>query len=536
MIDKLAMLHPEMALFVTTCVVLALGLSKSSMWRKACAPATGIGLIVALYLSLQSPTTDGMFPNMLPYAKSLIAAMGLLMLPLMGGTVDVWRERSFKKSNSFDPLRVTKGEFYAFFLFSLMGVMLCASADDLIWLFLAMELTSLPTYVMVAMSSPRLRSQEAGVKYFFLGAMSAAIFLYGFAMLYGATGTTQLQDIAIQLHTNGLGMLSTIGLVMALIGVSFKIASVPMHFYTPDVYQGAASPVSAFLAFAPKAAGFLVLIQLLSTVGWQWGPAGHSLPDALRTAMWIIAALTMTVGNVLAFVQTNAKRMLAYSSIAHSGYMLVGLLVGPGKTIATNGLGASMFYLLVYGVMTVGAFAVIASLEKHDENGELVEAETLDDLRGLFRSRPGLAWVMTLCALSLLGMPPLLGFWGKLTLFTAGVSAGEIVLVVIMGVNSAIAAFYYLRFIRAAMLEERGDEERPVLTEAFGRRVAAGLSGVGVVALVIWASQLQRASDHAMQPNERIELFAPSAAQTMAPADAVEQSADSEPIVLVNKH
>ena len=531
MIEKLPYLHPEMAIFAAACVVMVLGLSRSALIRSLSAWITGLGLVAALVLSLRSPTTDGLFPAMQPYIKALVAAFGLLALPLMGGTVDRWYEQQVGKGESFDPLRVTRGEFYAFYLLSLMGVMLCATADDLIWLFLALELTSLPTYVMVAISTPRRRSQEAGVKYFFLGALAAATFLYGFTMLYGATGTTSIPDIAIQFHSHGLGLIGTLGLVMALLGVSFKVAAVPMHMYTPDVYQGAASPVSAFLAFVPKAAGFIVLIQLLATVGWSFGANGSSLPEALRLTMWVIAALTMTVGNVLASLQTNAKRMLAYSSIAHSGYMLVGLIVGPGDTIATNGLAASMFYLLTYAVMNLGAFAVLACLNKHDRNGDLVEIETLDDLRGLHASRPTLAWAMTLCALSLMGLPPILGFWGKFTLFTAGISAGEISLIVVMGINSAIAAFYYLKLVRAVMLDERDpDEDRPILTDVPGRRLAAALSGAGVLVVVIWASQLQSASDKATAINERILLFGNAVSLTaQTPAGAPKLTPDLSP-------
>ena len=508
MTEKLALLHPEMALFAATCLVLALGLSRSAFWRAASAPMTGIALAVAFVLALRSPVTNGLFPHFLGYSKAMIAGIGLLLLPLMAGTVDREYERRVGRGVAFDAMRVTRGEFYAFFLLSLTGAMLCATADDLIWLFLAMELTSLPTYIMVAMSTPRLRSQEAGVKYFFLGALAAATTLYGFALLYGATGSTRLEDLAIQFHGGGFGTIATLGMTLALVGVSFKIAAAPMHFYTADVYQGAASPVSAFLAFTPKAAGLIVLIQLLATVGWGWGPQGASLPEALRVTLWAIAALTMTLGNVLALLQSSAKRLLAYSSIAHSGYMLVGLIAGPGETVARNGLGAAMFYMVCYGVMNLGAFAVLACLEKRDETGALVEADSLDDLRGLFATRPILAWAMTLCALSLLGMPPLLGFWGKLVLFTSGIGAGELSLVLVMAINSAVAAYYYLRLVRAAMLDVRDpDDDRPVVTEVLGRRVAASLSAAGVIVVVAFASSLQSASAVATTPNERLELF-----------------------------
>ncbi|RMH25678.1 MAG: NADH-quinone oxidoreductase subunit N [Planctomycetota bacterium] len=508
MSEKLALLHPEMVLFAATCVVMVLGLARSAVWRSACAWLTGGALAAAFVLALRSPVTDGLFPHFLAYTKAMIAGVALLILPVMSGTVDRWYERRVAKGAAFDALRVTRGEFYAFFLLSVTGVMLCATADDLIWLFLALELTSLPTYIMVAISTPRVRAQEAGVKYFFLGALAAATFLYGFAMLFGATGSTSLDAITIQFRGEGLSTIATLGLVMALVGVSFKIAAAPMHFYTADVYQGAASPVSAFLAFMPKAAGLIVLIQLLATVGWSWGEAGDALPDAIRVALWVIATLTMTIGNTLALLQSSAKRLLAYSSIAHSGYMLVGLIAGPGGTVARNGLAAAMFYLLCYGVMNLGAFAVLASLEVRGRDGEPAEADAIDDLRGLFRVRPGLAWAMTLCALSLLGLPPLLGFWGKLVLFTSAIGAGEIGLVVVMGLNSAVAAFYYLRLVRASMLDERDpDAERPIVTEALGRRLAAGLSAAGVVGVVVFASTLQSASHAAATPNPRYDEF-----------------------------
>jgi len=525
MIEKLAQLHPEIALFITTCVVLALGLWRSSVVRAATPWVAGLGLAIAAFFSLRSPEGDGVLPQLLPYAKTLTALIGLAILPLLSGAVDRWYEREVRRGGApFDPMRVTQGEFYAFFLFSLTGVMLCATADDLIWLFLALELTSLPTYVMVAMSTPRLRAQEAGVKYFFLGALSAATFLYGFALLYGATGATALTEIQTALAQGELSPMAVLGLVLAIAGVSFKIAAAPMHFYTPDVYQGAASPVSAYLAFAPKAAGFIVLIYLLATVGWSWGPEGAALPEAIRVLLWVMAAATMTIGNVLALLQRSVKRLLAYSSIAHSGYMVVGLIAGPGDgRIASNGLAATLFYLLCYGVMNMGAFAVLACLSRRNEQGEMEEADDFEDIRGLVSWRPGLAWAMTLCALSLLGLPPLLGFWGKLMLFTSIIAAGEIPLAIVLGVNSAIAAFYYLRLVATTMLEAPDPEvERPMLTSMRGRRLAAGLSAAGVVVVVIWTSSLQSASHRAAQvaPLRLVEASSPDAPVAARPDDA----------------
>ncbi|MFG0275350.1 MAG: NADH-quinone oxidoreductase subunit N [Phycisphaerales bacterium] len=519
MIEKLQLLHPEILLFAVTCVVMLLGLARTAVARRSAALITGLGLAGAAYLGTRSPTgvAEVNLPNILPYAKTVIALVALLILPLLAGTVDRAFETAIEKGRAFDPLRATRGEFYAFFLFSVTGVMLCATADDLIWLFLALELTSLPTYIMVATGSSRLRAQEAGVKYFFLGAFGAAMFLYGFAMLYGATGTTSLPAIwtALSADPNGIPTLALAGVLFSIVGIAFKIAAVPMHFYAADVYQGAAAPVAAYLAFAPKAAGFLALIAILSAVGWRFGPEGEALPDAVRVTLWVMAAATMTIGNALALMQYSVKRMLAYSSVAHSGYIIVGLLAGPGDPTrpASNGLGGALLYLAIYGVMNLGAFAVIACLERENERGERVEAETLDDIAGLCRTHPWLGWSMVICALSLLGFPPLLGFWGKLALFTSGLAAGEYALVVILALNSAIAAWYYLRLATAPLLGVRPPEmHAPTLFPSRARRLAAVLSAAGVIVLIFFVSGMQEAAHRAgLQQTSRLRTDAPPA-------------------------
>ncbi|MBL0921766.1 MAG: NADH-quinone oxidoreductase subunit N [Phycisphaerales bacterium] len=500
MTEKLAILHPEIALFITTCVVMIVGLSRSVGARRASAWITAAGTLTALGLALRSPEGFGLLPGMLAYAKAMIAGVGFLLLLVMAGAVDRGYEARLLRGETFDPIRATRGEFYAFFLFSLMGVMLCAGADDLIWLFLALELVSLPTYIMVAISSSRLRAQEAAVKYFFLGAMGAATFLYGFALLYGAAGTTSLSGIATTFAASGIGPLAYAGLILSILGVCFKIAAVPMHFYTADVYEGAATPVSAYLAFAPKTAGFLALMLIVSTVGWHDG----GLPEPVRVTLWVIAALTMTVGNVLATLQTSVKRILAYSSVAHSGYMLVGLIAGPGDGgVFQNGLAAILFYLLCYGVMNVGAFAALTCIERGQNPDDPNDLETLDDLKGLCATRPLVGWAMVLSVLSLLGMPVLLGFFAKLLLFSSGIAAGEIVLVVVLGLNSAIAAFYYLRIISSAMFETpdaRRDGGR--LTPMRGRVLACVVSGAAVLVLPLLFGPLQRASSRAVSTGQ----------------------------------
>jgi NADH-quinone oxidoreductase subunit N len=322
--------------------------------------------------------------------------------------------------------------------------MLVCNANDLIWLFLALELTSLPTYIMVAISRPSRRAQEAAVKYFFLGAMASAVFLYGFALLYGSTGTMVLTEMrtafAQQADGGGINTIGMIGMILAILGVGYKIAAVPMHFYAADVYEGAAAPVTAFLAFVPKTAGVIAMILLLSTVGWEGTALEPGLPRPILTTLWMLAVLTMTLGNVGAILQKSVKRVLAYSSIAHSGYMLIGVIAGAGSS--ASGINAVLFYLLAYGIMNTAAFAVLASLERRGQ-----EIESMDDLAGLRLRHPMMAAVLAIASGSLLGVPPLLGFWGKFFLFVAGIKAGQIVLVVIACLNSAISAWYYLRLI-----------------------------------------------------------------------------------------
>lgn len=518
---KIQSLWPEIALFITTCVVMVVGLSPKRAVRNLCAWISAIGLIVAGYLAMDSVTGNDAnlvrkiyaipMPFMAVYGKLIVAFVGLMLVCLVAGTADRDLEASIDRGGKFDPLRATRAEFWAFFLFSLTGLMLCCGADDLIFLFLALELTSLPTYVMVAISTNRNKSMESGVKYFFLGALGAAIFLYGFTMIYGGTGTTKLLEIqhilAVQGASgdgqgSGINEIAMLGIVLSVIGVCFKIAAVPMHFYTPDVYQGASASIAGFLAFVPKAAGFFAILLLTSTVGWHYGEAGHSLPTLLHHVLWIVAVLTMTIGNVLAVLQSSVKRILAYSSIAHSGYMLVGIIAGPGpaptgandvETFARSGLAAVLFYLVAYGIMSVGAFAVLSGLERRNSRGEIEEPDHIDDLRGLCKTVPALGWTMVICAAGLLGLPPLLGFFGKLPLFTAGIRAGEIPLVLIMGINSAIAAYYYLRLMYVPYIDapDAVPNRAPLVESPFkSRRIACAMSCVGIVFLSVFGGQL----------------------------------------------
>jgi NADH-quinone oxidoreductase subunit N len=443
----LSLLAPELALVIGAIVVLLVGVARSESLRSLVGLLSFLVVLVALALALaEGPqeeviTTLGIqVTNLGWYIRVVALGVGLIVL-LVNGCLPAENER---------------GELYAMILFSLCGVLLTGVADDLVLLFLAIELVSVPTYILVSIGRSQIQAQEAGVKYFFLGALAAALMVYGFSFLYGATGSTAMTGVTLDPR----GGYATLGLVLAFAGLAFKITAVPFHAYAADVYQGAASPVSGLLGFFPKIAGLVALMKLLlmvqptatDAVGWE-------LPGVAFWFLWLVAAATMTVGNVLALIQTNVKRILAYSSVAHSGYMLIGILVGPvviGGPFR-HGLAATLFYIVVYGVMNLGAFGVLALLRS---NGRA--AETLDDLAGLARRVPMAALVMAICLFSLMGMPPTAGFVGKVYLFIAALSVGSahphqlalIVLAVIGMINAAIAAAYYLRVIAACYLGE----------------------------------------------------------------------------------
>ncbi|MCA9277865.1 MAG: NADH-quinone oxidoreductase subunit N [Phycisphaeraceae bacterium] len=508
MIDWVNNILPEIVLFGVTCVVMVLGLSKNLAWRNMVMPVCALGLAVSGFVALTTPVRGVvLLPELMPFAKAAIAGIAMLLLLLQEGAVDRFEERDIAKGvRPFDAIRTNRAEYYAFFMFSITGLMLCTSARDLVWLFLALELTSLPSYIMVAVSgvgrNGAHKSQEAAVKYFFLGALGAATFLYGFAMIYGGTGTTNLVGItdAIRLQGDALNPILLAGLLISLVGLCFKIAAFPMHFYTPDVYQGAAAPVSAFLAFVPKAAGFFAIAQLMVAVGWTHGASGNSLPEPIVMMLTVIAMLTMTLGNVLALWQHSVKRILAYSSVAHSGYMLVGIIAGPGDgSFAKNGLAAVLFYLVAYGITNVGAFAAVACLERR-KGDHVTEADDLSDIRGICRTHPWVGIAFVVSALSLLGMPPALGFFAKLPLFTSGISSGHLPLVIVLGLNSAIAAYYYLRLARIAWLENPDDRREPVVPAPFeSRHIAAMGSLLGIIVLAVFGGTLMQGSANAFE-------------------------------------
>lgn len=324
-----------------------------------------------------------------------------------------------------------RGEYYTLLLFSTSGMMLMGAATDLIIIFLGLEIMSIALYILAAFNRRQVGSGEAGMKYFVLGAFASAFFLYGAALLYGATGFTNLQAIGdwFTPDRGNLGdPIALVGLGLLLIGFGFKVAAVPFQWWTPDVYHGAPTSVTAFMSVGAKAAGFAALVRVLMV------SFGDAFTFDWQIAISVLAVITMTGGNIAALAQKDVKRMLAYSSIAHAGYILVGVVPG-----TMTGVNAVLFYLMAYAFMNIGAFAVIAVLERKDEIGS-----AFGDYAGLGSRKPLLALAMALFMFSLTGIPPFVGFWGKLYVFRAAVEVNMSWLAVVGVINSAISAFYYL--------------------------------------------------------------------------------------------
>jgi NADH-quinone oxidoreductase subunit N len=357
------------------------------------------------------------------------------------------------------------GEYYSLVLFATAGMMLMASAGDLIVVFLALELMSLSLYVLAGLFKARLTSGEASMKYFLLGAFASSFLLYGIALIYGATGSTNLDRVAASAAAKGPEPMVLAGAGLLLVGFGFKISSVPFHMWAPDVYEGAPTTITALIATGSKAAAFAAMIRVL-VVALRGAQADWS------ALLWFVAVVTMTVGNVVALAQSNLKRMLAYSSIAHVGYMLTGLVAG-----GTQGAGAILFYLLAYTFTTIGAFGVIGLCSRAGE-----EAVDVGDYAGLARRHPLLAATLGLFLLSLIGIPPLAGFVSKFYLFGSAVRAGYIWLAVIAMLNSAIAAYYYLRVIVYMYMREP-EGESVAVAPSFAGGLALAIALVGIVLL-----------------------------------------------------
>jgi NADH-quinone oxidoreductase subunit N len=349
-----------------------------------------------------------------------------------------------------------EGEYYILILSSVLGMTIMASARDLIGIFIALELLSIPAYMLAAWKKRDMKGNEAGIKYYLMGVFASAVMLYGMSLIYGFTGTTVLADIGTKL-SGDLGdgaQLVTLGILFVLIGFGFKVSAVPFHSWAPDTYEGAPTPVTAFLATASKAAGFVALLELIFV-------AFYPRHDVYEPLMWALAAATMTIGNLIALRQTNLVRMLAYSGIAQAGYILAPFAVAGTSVVAgETALKAIVTYLVIYVVMNLGAFAVVIAVARKTRSAEITS------FGGLFHYAPGLTVAMSIFLFSLAGIPPLGGWFAKLVIFGSLASAGTTsgyVMAVLVAVNSVIAFFYYARVMRYMWMEESPDgDETPI--------------------------------------------------------------------------
>jgi len=453
---------PHVIVTLTACLVLMIRAFGDRTTTQASSLTTLLGLGAAFVVCLARPGSEPLSAFSGMVVLDPISTV-LCLLVLLSAILTVLLSMDYLKR-----IGIAQAEFYALLLFAVAGMMFLGSATDLVTVFLGVELMSIAVYVMVGFNRSRSESTEAALKYLILGAFASGFLLYGIALIYGATGHTNLQAIAEFSKAAGHTPVSPtllIGVGLLIIGLAFKIGAVPFHMWVADVYQGAPTSVTAFMATAVKAAGITVVVRVFffffSDLMSYWVPL-----------MQVLAILTMTVGNLAALTQTNVKRMLAYSSVAHAGYILVALVATSDQANASHALTSIFFYLIAYTVMNMGAFGVIIWLGRDKD-----EHEHLDSFKGLAQRRPWGAFLLALFLLALAGIPPTVGFAGKFFVFACAMRAGFTGLVIIGLLNSALSAYYYLRPI-VTMYMSDPDAPEPAVEHRPAVVVALGLSAV----------------------------------------------------------
>ncbi len=450
---------PLTILTVWACVLLLVDLfiPRTQKWITAALAAAGLAITLGVTLAQLGRPASTAFSGMVvrdgfaTFLNALQLICGLLGVALAFGYVK--------------RMGLERGEYYTLLLFSVIGMMLMVQAADLIVVFLALEMLSIPLYVLAAFNRKMVTSEEAGIKYFLLGAFSTGFVVYGIALVFGATGTTNLASILASTSTSSV--LLTIGAALVLVGFAFKVAAVPFHMWTPDVYQGAPTSVTGFMAAGAKIAGFAALLRVFST-------AFPALAVDMTDILWGLSALTMIGGNLLAISQSDIKRMLAYSSIAHAGYILMAFVPYGNPEVAPVSIAAGLFYLVAYAVTNFGAWGVVIAMEKSEGKGLAIS-----DYAGLAKKHPALAAAMTVFMLSLIGLPPTLGLVGKFYLFRSVIAGGFVGLAIIGVVTSLISAYYYLRVIVTMYMHEG----EPTVEREFWLDFTWGLSALATVVL-----------------------------------------------------
>jgi NADH-quinone oxidoreductase subunit N len=458
---------PEIVLAGGIVVVLLLDLFLAEHNKWVLAPVTGFTLLGAfipvLTLALSDEGTRSLFDGRYVIDDFSLVLKGLFLL---AGYVIILLSSDYIREGEY-----YEGEYWFLMLTSLLGMVMMTSSRDLISIFVALEFLSIPAYMMAAWRKRDVKSNEAGVKYFLLGVFASAILLYGMSLLYGISNSTKLTDIAIYLGEE-VTALRALAVVFVVFGFAFKISAVPFHSWAPDAYQGAPTPVTAFLSVASKAAGFVAMVVVVFL-------AFPGSKEVWQPVFWILAALTMTVGNLLALKQTNIVRMLAYSSISQGGFILMPLAVAGESTAAANdALRAVVTYLLVYAATNLGVFAIVIAVSRKTRSGEI------SSFGGLFSYAPGLAALMTIFMASLAGIPPLGGWIGKFASFQALISPGNnwgYALAVIGAVNSMIAFGYYGNVLREIWMRPVPDGDTTPIRVQPALVVALGITGIATL-------------------------------------------------------
>lgn len=472
---------PVMSLVIGTCVLLVFDLFVPRERKQITAWLAVAGIVVSLVISLLS------LGDVIDFGSDDEIFFGLFIADKFTDTVNVIAliTALLGVMVAYDYLERTglqRGEYYSLLLFTTAGVMLMGSAGDLTVVFVALELLSIPLYILAAFRRSQEASEESGMKYFLLGAFASSFLVYGIALIYGATGTTNLREIwqavdGLMANDASAKFLLLVGSGLVLVGLGFKVSAVPFHMWTPDVYQGAPTSAVAFMSSAAKIGGFAGLVRVLAAGMPNFVLDGGD-PAAWQDTVWLVAVLTMILGNVVAIAQIDLKRLLAYSTIAHAGYILLGVAAAGTAGLADDAARSVVIYLMAYMFTNVGAFSIIIALERNDSTNT-----GLESVRGLSRSQPLLAAAMTVFMLSLTGIPLTAGFIGKWFVFEAAISADLIFAAVVGVVTSAISAYYYLRVVWMMYFEEgdsRATSTPPALLWAIGI-TAVGTLVLGIV-------------------------------------------------------
>jgi len=450
---------PEIFVFSMACLILMVTVFSRSRAEDNCYWLTLATLVVAAWVTVRGMTGDTVytFNNMFVHD-----AMGDVLKLAMYGILFI----VFVYSKEYMRDReIYRGEYFVLGLFGLVGMMVMVSAASLLTIYLGLELLSLSLYALVAMQRDSVSSTEAAMKYFILGAIASGLLLYGMSMIYGMTGSLNLHNIRVEAGKLGAdNLILTFGLVFVVVGIAFKLGAVPFHMWIPDVYQGAPTSVVMYVSSAPKLAAFAMIMRLL--VGGL-----ESMANSWQDMLIILAILSMGLGNVIAIAQTNIKRMLAYSTISHMGFLLLGIISTSG-----NGYGASMFYAMVYAVMSMGGFGMLAILSRKDK-----EVQELDDLKGLSQRHPWMAALMLLFMFSMAGVPPTFGFYAKLLVIQSVIEVGMVWLAIVAVLMAVIGAFYYLRVIKVMYFDDATETATPIQAGAG----VQGLLSVNALSLVL---------------------------------------------------